>query len=1428
LQNLQKNLKKNLKKKKVYKMDWVTKIKNTITSTLKTTLNKFGINDEVIRNVQDNVRSAIRTPVERVRDTVRRVAGTYQKVRDRKSEIQHRNNMGRIIEEIPTEFLRRSDIRSNRHIEMSRVNIIPRDYYEIVRIVSDRPTYSEVFGIGRWDYTILFDSDKLRNDVNNFEDLRTIVVDSIDHLVKTVIKEQRLQPDQTVRIRPDNNVNNMNHEWRAAAWMPNNTIAAEEWCNINEGFLQSWYLDDFDDDFYLTVTTFRPPGGRGRNKPSIMEDKKKSIYRVRNIDSLCGARALAVCIVNKQRKDCDPINIEEKQKLNNKYRSYTRSDTSNLPQTKHAEELYDMIGKKHNTRTELEDIKAWELLLNAKIKTIKESCTTPKIFNYSGNDEIKDDKPIYYLLESDDHYDAITSITGYLGVSYFCDKCEKGFNDKNNHLCEGEVKCKLCQTKGVDHKIKMLQERCNQCVGGNKCVICRLSEWLKCDVCNVSYIQGECFQNHLDKNMCTKKVKCESCNIILRTKIDIERHKCGYIECESCGEYDVESHQCYMKPKVVDTEKVKEKLNLYYYFDFESRQEDLSKNGLLKHVVNYGILQDYCGNITEIDDGDNTLESMCKEIFQKKNSGYTFIAHNLKGYDGQFILKWALDNGLTPTVIYAGSKIMYMCIEKYELKFIDSVNFLQKPLSDLPKMFNFDNIKKGYFPHKFNTLKNQNYVGKYPDVSFYEPNKMKVKDRESFFKWYNGVKNDVFDFKKEMREYCIDDVNILRRACQAFQESFMNITDGQVDPFQKITIASACMDTFKIMDLDDKKIAIINNSRYMKEKESLKAIMCLEYLSFKDKCHIQHAGNGPQKRIKVKSGKVYKVDGYIESTDTVYEFDGCYWHGCEKCYPNHKINRVNKKTMLELRKATEIRQREIKECVKELVVIKECEWDQKINKYTCECSTEKCSDLCEENKKKIQEYKKWERTFDKSKIVGKLMPRKAFFGGRTEGHRLYHKCKQNEKILYLDYTSLYPTINKYGWYPIGHPKLHKDITPEDAITKKGLIYCDILPPRGLYYPVLPAKVNGKLNFILCITCGETSCNDKCNHNDNERMLRGTWTHLEILKAIEKGYRINKVHSMEVFEQGETGLFKDYVNRFLKIKQESSGWPKDCKSDEQKEEYIKTYYEREGVLLEKSKIEHNAGMREVSKLFLNSLWGKFGQRDNMTKTKFIREPSEYYSMKYSTQYEIMDEMIINDESKGEDPLISIKYRHKDSELPTQNNVNVFIAIYTTSQARLKLYDVLDKYNEKVLYCDTDSVFILMDKDTKLDLQIGDYLGWLKDELGGDYITEFCTGGPKNYGYKTSDGKTKCVVKGFSLNYENSEKINLQTMIDMVKREKQNYDKSLEEQNSIVLDNQFGIVRRGGVVYTEYSSKKYSFVFDKRVIDWKTYNTYPYGY
>ncbi|KAJ8972049.1 hypothetical protein NQ317_001519 [Molorchus minor] len=125
------------------------------------------------------------------------------------------------------------------------------------------------------------------------------------------------------------------------------------------------------------------------------------------------------------------------------------------------------------------------------------------------------------------------------------------------------------------------------------------------------------------------------------------------------------------------------------------------------------------------------------------------------------------------------------------------------------------------------------------------------------------------------------------------------------------------------------------------------------------------------------------------------------------------------------------------------------------------------------------------------------------------------------------------------------------------------------------------------------------------------------------------------------------------------------------------------------------------------------------------------------------------------------------------LPT---VNVVIAAYVTTQARLKLYCYLERLSNRVLYYDTDSV-IYVSKKGSYEPETGDFIGDMTNELevyGKDsYISEFVSGGPKNYAYKvfsTRDNKEKvvCKVKGISLSYEASQLINFDSIKEMVVR------------------------------------------------------------
>jgi hypothetical protein len=67
-------------------------------------------------------------------------------------------------------------------------------------------------------------------------------------------------------------------------------------------------------------------------------------------------------------------------------------------------------------------------------------------------------------------------------------------------------------------------------------------------------------------------------------------------------------------------------------------------------------------------------------------------------------------------------------------------------LREFPKTFSLNELAKGYFPYKFNTDDNQNYIGTYPDKEYY--GEMKKKDKDEFDKWYETTEGKIFNFKE--------------------------------------------------------------------------------------------------------------------------------------------------------------------------------------------------------------------------------------------------------------------------------------------------------------------------------------------------------------------------------------------------------------------------------------------------------------------------------------------------------------------------------------------------------------------------------------------------------------------------------------------------------------------------------------------------------
>ena len=217
------------------------------------------------------------------------------------------------------------------------------------------------------------------------------------------------------------------------------------------------------------------------------------------------------------------------------------------------------------------------------------------------------------------------------------------------------------------------------------------------------------------------------------------------------------------------------------------------------------------------------------------------------------------------------------------------------------------------------------------------------------------------------------------------------------------------------------------------------------------------------------------------------------------------------------------------------------------------------------------------------------------------------------------------------------------------------------------------------------------------------------------------------------------------------------------SESEKDAYIDSIFEREGIELQKENIEFNSGLRALAKLTLNSFWGKFGQKPNLSKKKIVKTREQYLSIITDDTLIVESDVAINDET------LMVTYKQKDEFVEGGGSSNVVIAAFTTAQARLKLYDLISKLGDRVCYFDTDSVFWI-DRPGAHEFipPLGNFLGDLTSELPpGRHIVSFACGGPKNYAYVLDDFdkngmRSKCVIKGISMKFSNCQIVTFNKM------------------------------------------------------------------
>uniref|UniRef100_A0A914QTG8 DNA-directed DNA polymerase n=1 Tax=Panagrolaimus davidi TaxID=227884 RepID=A0A914QTG8_9BILA len=400
---------------------------------------------------------------------------------------------------------------------------------------------------------------------------------------------------------------------------------------------------------------------------------------------------------------------------------------------------------------------------------------------------------------------------------------------------------------------------------------------------------------------------------------------------------------------------------------------------------------------------------------------------------------------------------------------------------------------------------------------------------------------------------------------------------------------------------------------------------------------------------------------------------------------------------------------------------------------------------------------------------------------RTAAKEYERTMAREKEIRNLGYTI--EACNFETEYPVGIPEIitteysKQDVhwTKPSDYDIKGLVKVFIIPPRGLIIPVVPYKIGDFLLFPLCRSCCKIHENDEtsrktltCNHTEQERGFISTLTHMELDLALKKGYVVKKYFGAYKYNDWSTDLFKPYVKKFLRLKVEADGWPPNVKTEEDKQRFIREYKEKFDIDIERENVKKNNAFRFICKLKLNSLWGRFSLRNTLSKTLVSDDPLEVDRILSGDAYEVSSIDLL-DENR-----VMIIYNEKKDFIVENDASNIIISLWTTSAARIKLYEIMDIIVNTpgctLIYTDTDSV-IFECPENFCPLETGNYLGELTDEVGPDEeIIEVIVGGNKQYALKKRNkitGEITYVLKlrGITLNAETSTLLHYEKFKDM---------------------------------------------------------------
>ena len=361
---------------------------------------------------------------------------------------------------------------------------------------------------------------------------------------------------------------------------------------------------------------------------------------------------------------------------------------------------------------------------------------------------------------------------------------------------------------------------------------------------------------------------------------------------------------------------------------------------------------------------------------------------------------------------------------------------------------------------------------------------------------------------------------------------------------------------------------------------------------------------------------------------------------------------------------------------------------------------------------------------------------RSYMGGRVEAIKRYI-----DKCYSYDVNSLYPYVIRNRYYPVGYNNYY---TGKDAVErfkqlarkqdKLAIVEASVFVPQRKIAP-LPVRIDNKLIFP-------------------HGLFTGVWTTEELFYAMRYyGVEVKDVQKLLVWEDKHKP-FIGYVDKYYELKSGGTG-----------------------------------AIKAVSKLLLNSLYGKFGMKE---------EVEEY----------IYKERIEQKKKKEEDAKRQTRILGRDVFIYNKrvfaNYIQAQIASFVTSYARLVLLDKIRELESKgyeIYYYDTDGINTNCEPQNFTNLD-DKKLGYWKFE-GTRKKCYFLA--PKSYAFIDEEDKERIKTKGLY-----NSKFDYQEMQKMVELSKVTHDVVLGRKPPTLLKQ----LKKEEVIDFEDCKKVLTFLNDKR--------------